>query len=110
MDSNHGTKQKHEWVTQIKNQSINQSIKMKTSRLYILLILSGFILSSCSVDTIRVDANDEVTYRNVYITDYSSIEIANGFTAYITFSNTEESIKIETNSIFEVSFFIFPSQ
>ncbi|TGV01534.1 head GIN domain-containing protein [Flavivirga rizhaonensis] len=70
---------------------------MKTSRLYILLILSGFIISSCSVDTIRVDANDEVTYRNVYITDYSSIEIANGFTAYITFSDTEESIKIEAN-------------
>ncbi|WP_303317590.1 head GIN domain-containing protein [Flavivirga abyssicola] len=70
---------------------------MKTNRLYILLILLGFIISSCSVDTIRVDADDEVIYRNVYITDYSSIEIANGFTAYITFSDTEESIRIEAN-------------
>ncbi|MDO5980621.1 GIN domain-containing protein [Flavivirga spongiicola] len=71
---------------------------MKTNRLYITLTFLGIlILSSCSVDTIHVNANDIVTYRDVNITDYSSVKIANGFTAYITFSNTEESIKVEAN-------------
>ena len=71
---------------------------MKTNRLYIILTLLGLlILSSCSIDTIRVNADDFVTSRDVNITDYSSVEIANGFTAYITFSDTEESIKVEAN-------------
>ena len=68
---------------------------MKTIRLYITLTFLGVIISSCSEDTVRV--NDLVTYKDIYLTDYSSVKIANGFTAYITFSNTEESIKIEAN-------------
>ncbi|GAA3608134.1 DUF2807 domain-containing protein [Flavivirga amylovorans] len=70
---------------------------MKTNRLYITLTIIGFILSSCTVDTIRVNANDTVTYRDIDIINYTSVEIANGFTAYITFSDTEESIKVEAN-------------
>ncbi len=70
---------------------------MKTSRLYTLITLVTFILSSCSIDTIRVTNNDVVTYRTVNITDYNAFEIANDFNAYITFSDTEESIKIEAN-------------
>ncbi|MDO5971441.1 DUF2807 domain-containing protein [Flavivirga aquimarina] len=68
------------------------------NRLYVVLVFIGLLgLSSCSIDTIRVDGDDIVTSRDVDITNYSSIKIANGFTAYITFSNTEESIKVEAN-------------
>lgn len=70
---------------------------MKTNKFYITVLLGFIILSSCSVDTIRINADDLVTTRDVNITNYSSVEIANGFTAYITFSDTEESIKIEAN-------------
>ncbi|GAA3639933.1 GIN domain-containing protein [Flavivirga jejuensis] len=68
------------------------------NRLYKILICIGILMaSSCSIDTISVNADDYVTYRDVNITDYTSVKIANGFTAYITFSDTEESIKVEAN-------------
>lgn len=70
---------------------------MKTNRLYTLLVLFTLFLSSCSVDTIRVTNDDLVTYRMVNIADYNAVEIASNFNAYITFSDTEESIEIEAN-------------
>lgn len=70
---------------------------MKTNRLYTLLALFTLFLSSCSVDTIRVTNDDLVTYRTVNIADYNAVEIASDFNAYITFSDTEESIEIEAN-------------
>lgn len=70
---------------------------MKTNRLYIVITLLALIISSCSVDTIKVTSNDVVTYRTINITDYSALEIASNFNAYITFSDTEESIEIEAN-------------
>jgi transcriptional antiterminator Rof (Rho-off) len=70
---------------------------MKTNRLYTLLALLILLISSCSVDTIDVTNDDLVTYRTVNITDYDAVEIANAFEAYITFSDTEESIEIEAN-------------
>ncbi len=70
---------------------------MKTNRLLILLAILGISLNSCSVDTIRVSANDTITYNSITPSDYDAIEISNGFNAYITFSDTEESIEIETN-------------
>ncbi len=84
------------------NESINykhhqNQIKMKTNRIYILIALFTLIISSCSLDTIRVTNNDAVTYRTLNITDFNAIEIANSFNAYITFSDTEESIEIEAN-------------
>lgn len=70
---------------------------MKTNRLYKLIAIFSIILSSCSVDNIRVTNNDVVTLRTVNITDFNAVEIANGFNAYITFSDSEESIEIEAN-------------
>ncbi|WP_347926087.1 head GIN domain-containing protein [Pontimicrobium sp. SW4] len=66
---------------------------MKTNILYIILI--ALCISSCNVDNIRV--NDTITSREISYTNYDAIEIANGFKAYVTFSDTEESIKIEAN-------------
>src|SRR6056300_450284 len=70
---------------------------MKANRIHIILIVLSLILSSCSVDTIKVSGNDAITYRNINVTDFSAVEIANDFNAYITFSDTEESIEIEAN-------------
>lgn len=70
---------------------------MKTNSLFFILVILGLSLSSCSVESIRVDGNDYVTTKNVPISNYSAIEIAAGFNAYVTFSDTEESILIEAN-------------
>jgi hypothetical protein len=70
---------------------------MKTNRLYQILAILVLTMTSCSVDQVKVRADDSVTYRNVDISDYDSVEIANGFNAYIEFSETEESIEIEAN-------------
>lgn len=70
---------------------------MKTNSINIKLIIIALILSSCSVDTIRVSPDHAIIYKQVDITDYNAIEIANDFTAYVTFSETEENIEIEAN-------------
>lgn len=68
---------------------------MKTSRLFIGLILALGFLTSCDHDSIR--ASDEVTSLDYSIPDYSRVKISNAFNAYVTFSDTEESIRIEAN-------------
>ena len=70
---------------------------MKTNRHHIVLIILAFILSSCSVETIRVSANDSIVTKEISTSNYSAIEIANGFNAYVTFSDTEELVIIESN-------------
>ncbi|MFI0429023.1 GIN domain-containing protein [Mariniflexile sp. HMF6888] len=70
---------------------------MKTNNLFIILAIFGLIITSCSVDTIRVDGNDYITTKNYNYFNYSAIEISSGFNAYVTFSDTEESIEIEAN-------------
>lgn len=71
---------------------------MKSNRHHILLVIIALILSACSVETIRVSPNDDITYRDVNIVNYNAVEIANDFNAYITFSDTEESIQVEANT------------
>jgi hypothetical protein len=70
---------------------------MKTNSLFFILVILGWSLSCCSVESIRVNGNDYVTTKNVPISNYSAIEIATDFNAYVSFSATEESIIIEAN-------------
>jgi hypothetical protein len=90
------SKTKHENIIN-NNSSIIKSIKMKTNRLYPFLAILVLLFTSCSIDHVSVSADDTVTYKHVAISDYDSVEIANGFNAYIEFSETEESIEIEAN-------------
>ncbi|WP_273566735.1 head GIN domain-containing protein [Maribacter halichondriae] len=69
---------------------------MKQSKIFIgLIILSIGLFTSCDHDTIR--ASGEVTSLEYSIPDYSELKISNAFNAYVTFSDTEESIRIEAN-------------
>lgn len=74
---------------------------MKTNSIYTYLIILLLTISSCSVDAIRIATGDEVSYRNITVGDYSEIEISNDLNAYITFSDTEESIEIEANEVLQ---------
>lgn len=68
---------------------------MKTKSIVIVLILALGFLSSCDHDTIR--ASDEVSSLEYSIPDYSTVQVSNAFNTNVTFSDTEESIRIEAN-------------
>ncbi|MGI9551654.1 MAG: head GIN domain-containing protein [Aurantibacter sp.] len=68
---------------------------MKQRTLLFGLILSLGLLTSCDHDSIR--ASGEVTSLDYSIPDYSRLKVSNAFNAYVTFSDTEESIRIEAN-------------
>ena len=70
---------------------------MKTNKHHIIVLVLVCIFSACSVDTIRVSANDTIITKEINVPNYSAIEIANNFNAYVTFSDTEERVVIESN-------------
>ncbi|WP_136481040.1 GIN domain-containing protein [Cognatitamlana onchidii] len=71
---------------------------MKTNRHYIVLIVISFFLCSCHEENIGVYPDDSISFKDIVVENYHSIEIANNVSAFITFSDTEESITIESNS------------
>ncbi|GGZ70196.1 GIN domain-containing protein [Algibacter mikhailovii] len=71
---------------------------MKTNSPFLILTLLIFTIFSCHEDRIDVSPNDQITHRNISVEDYNSVEIENGFNAFITFSDSEESILVEGNT------------
>lgn len=59
------------------------------------LIILFLLLSSCSDDTIYV--SNEVTTKDYEFTDFTSLEVNDNFKVYLTFSDTEEKLKVEAN-------------
>jgi len=68
---------------------------MKTKAIFLGLILSLSLFISCDHETIR--ASGEVTSREISFTEYSGLNVGNAFNVYVTFSDTEESIRIDAN-------------
>ena len=68
---------------------------MKKANLFIALIIALGFLNSCDHDTIR--ASGEVTSLDYSIPSYSELKISDAFNVYVTFSDTEESVRIEAN-------------
>ncbi len=68
---------------------------MKTKSIAIICILTFGFLTSCDHETIR--ASDEVHSLSYTIPNYSTLKVSSAFNAYVTFSDTEESIRIEAN-------------
>ncbi|MDB4293186.1 DUF2807 domain-containing protein [Maribacter sp.] len=68
---------------------------MKTTARVLVFFVALGLLTSCDHETIR--ASDETTSLDYSIPDYSNLKISHAFNAYVTFSDTEESIRIEAN-------------
>lgn len=68
---------------------------MKTKILVFGLVLTLGLLTSCDHDTIR--ASDEISTLDYSIPDYATLSVSSAFNANVTFSDTEESIRIEAN-------------
>lgn len=68
---------------------------MKAKIISYTLILAALFLSSCDYEAIK--ASNEISTKSISVSDYTALEVANDFNVYVTFSNTEEEIKIEAN-------------
>ncbi len=69
-------------------------MKTKSILTYIMLFALVF-LASCDRETVRV--SDAVSTREVRISGFTGLEVAQSFRAFVTFSDTEEKIEIEAN-------------
>jgi hypothetical protein len=67
---------------------------MKTRLTYAMLIVLSTVLSSCEKEVIP---SGEITKEQKSFTGYNTIDVSDGFTVYVNFSETEEKIEIETN-------------
>ncbi len=63
--------------------------------MYIAMAVACGILTSCDYDHIR--ASDEITTKDLTISDYDGLKVSNAFDVYVTFSDNEEEIQIEAN-------------
>ncbi len=61
---------------------------------FIIAVLS-IAMTSCSYETIRV--SDEIVTLEYDFDDITALEVATDFKAYVTFSETEERVRIEAN-------------
>ncbi|NAS13572.1 head GIN domain-containing protein [Poritiphilus flavus] len=68
---------------------------MKTKLIPLYAIICTLFLASCDRETVRV--SDAVSTREVRISGFSGLEVAQSFRAFVTFSDTEEKIEIEAN-------------
>jgi hypothetical protein len=68
-------------------------MKLKSILISTALCLLFF---SCSVDKI-IGVSDEITTKHIYVSNFTRLEVSDDFNAYIIFSDTEESVKIEAN-------------
>ncbi len=68
---------------------------MKTKSIVLGLMLFTVVFTSCDYEKIR--ASEEVSSLTYNIPDFSNLEVSNAFNVYVSFSDTEESIRIEAN-------------
>ncbi|WP_276166869.1 head GIN domain-containing protein [Zobellia alginiliquefaciens] len=68
---------------------------MRKKTMYIAMAVACGILTSCDYDHIR--ASDEITTKDLTISDYDGLKVSNAFDVYVTFSDNEEEIQIEAN-------------
>lgn len=70
--------------------------QMKTQLILTTIILFSIVFTACE-NTENVIPNDNVTTQQHSYSDYDRIEAEAAFTIYVEFSDTEETIEIETN-------------
>jgi len=69
---------------------------MKTQIILTLIFSTSLFFTACD-DVTNIKASGDVTTQNHSFSAYNQIDIESAFTAFIRFSDTEESIEIEAN-------------
>ena len=71
---------------------------MKTTNFLIGLIALTFFFTSCNKDEDRIVPSGNVTSVITEISEFNSLNVSDAFNVYVTFSDTEESLRIEASS------------
>lgn len=81
------------------NKFLNQiSNIMKTIALnFALILLTILFFTSCEKENFNVTPSDSVTSEDYTISDFSKLDISEPFNVYVTFSETEQALRIEAN-------------
>ena len=69
---------------------------MKKVNLFLGLILVIGVLQSCDHDTVH--ASEKITSLEYSIPAYAELKVSDAFTTYVTFSDREESVRIEADN------------
>ena len=70
---------------------------MKTRNIFMIALGLTFGLGSCTKDSFHVHPSRTVTTQEVYLNNFSSIDISNAFEAWIEFVDSGEYITVEAN-------------
>lgn len=77
-------------------ESTKQS-DMKTNAILIALLGVSAFAMSCEKENIDINPTTNISSRDYSINNFTDLVIEDPFTAYITFSSSEESLRIEAN-------------
>ncbi|GJM33370.1 MAG: hypothetical protein DHS20C18_23710 [Saprospiraceae bacterium] len=71
---------------------------MKTIALNLaLIILSALFMTACEKETFKIVPSNNIISKQHAITDFNELDISGPFKVYVTFSATEQGLRIEAN-------------
>ena len=72
-------------------------LTQKSKTLLILVLISTLLFSACQDDDMHIIPSSRITTVEVPVSGFSKLNVSDAFTAFVTFSETEESVIIESN-------------
>ncbi len=70
---------------------------MKTIHLNLAVAFLALIFMGCEKEDFNISPSSNITSKQHVLADFQDLEISDPFNVYITFSDTEESLRIEAN-------------
>lgn len=70
---------------------------MKTKVILLAILSLAFVFTSCDDDDVNIVPSDNVTTVEVSVSDFDKLSVSDIFKVYVTFSETEESVHVESN-------------
>ncbi|MDO6808984.1 head GIN domain-containing protein [Zobellia galactanivorans] len=68
---------------------------MRTRKIIVAMALACVVLTSCDYEHVR--ASNEVSTKDLSLSDYDGLKVSNAFDVFVSFSDDEERIRIEAN-------------
>lgn len=73
------------------------NLKQKTNPFLLVILLAVLFFSSCQDDDLRIVPSTKITTIEAPVSGFSKLAVSSPFTVYVTFSETEESVLVESN-------------
>lgn len=70
---------------------------MKTKVIFLAILSLAFVFTACDDDDVNIVPSGNVTTIEASISDFNKLSVSDMFKVYVTFSETEESVHVESN-------------